>query len=90
MPTSSGREETGIQQKEMKKQVEQLQEDLFKMETQKDELQSKLELAEKQVEESHTREVELQRMADQARALKVYCFAMFIFASRSLFHAVKN
>ena len=40
------------------------------MEKERDELQLKVELLERQVEEFSSREAELQKLADQARALK--------------------
>ena len=45
---------------ELRKQLESLQEELFKTESSRDELQVKVELLERQAEESQTKEAELQ------------------------------
>ena len=58
------------QHKELKRQLEATQEDLYKMEKDRDESQVKVELLEKQLEESQMKEAELQKLADQARSLK--------------------
>ena len=44
----------------MSKQVESTQEELYKMETQRDELQVKVEMQEKQLEDAMAKESELQ------------------------------
>jgi hypothetical protein len=54
------KEDSGIQNQELRKQVESTQEELFKMETQRDEIQVKVELQDKQLEEAITREADLQ------------------------------
>ncbi len=66
---SSGAD-TGFKLKEMKKQLETTQEDLYKMEKERDDLAVKLEDLEKNLEESTAKEAELQGLADQARQLK--------------------
>ena len=52
--------EPGAPHQELKKQVEGLNESLFKVESQRDEFSVKVELLEKQLEESQTKEAELQ------------------------------
>lgn len=52
--------EPGAPHQELKKQVEGLNESLFKVESQRDEFSVKVELLEKQLEESQAKEVELQ------------------------------
>ena len=63
-------EDFGQQQKQLKRQLESTQEDLYKMEKERDELAVKIEELEKNIEESTSREAELQKAADQARSLK--------------------
>lgn len=62
--------DTGIRYKELKKQLETTQEDLYKMEKERDELTVKVEEMERAHEESIAKEAELQTLADQARSLK--------------------
>ena len=60
---SRGASDSGIPSQElrkMSKQVETTQEELYKMETQRDELQVKVEMQEKQLEEAIAKESELQ------------------------------
>ncbi len=64
------KEDSGIQQHEFRKQLESTQEELFKLESQRDELLVKVEVQEKQLEEGMSRETELQKLADQALKLK--------------------
>merc|ERR1711997_556362 len=59
-----------IQTKQLKKQLETAQDDLYKMEKERDELTVKVEDLEKTVEEANAREADLQKAADQARSLK--------------------
>ena len=56
--------------KDLKRQLEKGQEDVYKIEKERDELAVKVEELEKTLEESSTRESELQVLADQARQLK--------------------
>ena len=51
---------SGAAQKEWKKKLETMQDDLFKIENQRDELQVKVDLLEKNLEDSQTKEAELQ------------------------------
>ena len=62
--------DSGILSKELKRQLESLQDELFKSEGQRDEAQVKADLLEKQLEEAQTREAENQKLADQALKLK--------------------
>ena len=60
---SRGAVDSGIQNQEIRKiskQVESTQEELYKMETQRDELQVKVEMQEKQLEDAIAKESELQ------------------------------
>lgn len=57
---SRGAVDSGIQNQELRKQVESTQEELYKMETQRDELQVKVEMQEKQLEDAMAKESELQ------------------------------
>ena len=60
---SRGAVDSGIQNQEIRKiskQVESTQEELYKMETQRDELQVKVEMQEKQLEDAMLKESELQ------------------------------
>ena len=59
-----------FQIKDLRRQLEKAQDDVYKIEKEKDELSVKVEEAEKQLEEAVTRETELQTLADQARQLK--------------------
>jgi len=59
-----------IQTKQLKRQLEVTQDDLYKMEKERDELTVKIEELEKTIEENTAREAELQKAADQARTLK--------------------
>lgn len=56
--------------KDLRRQLEKSQEDVYKMEREKIELSVKVEELEKAIEESSSREAELQVLADQARRLK--------------------
>ena len=56
--------------KDLKKQLEKGQEDIYKIEKERDEFSVKVEELEKTLEESTTRESELQILADQARKWK--------------------
>merc|ERR1712038_1735802 len=55
---------------QLKRQLEVTQEDLYKMEKERDELTVKIEELEKTIEENTAREAELQKAADQARTLR--------------------
>ena len=60
---SRGASDSGVPNQElrkMSKQVESTQEELYKMETQRDELQVKVEMQEKQLEDAMAKESELQ------------------------------
>ena len=59
-----------FQIKDLRRQLEKGQEDVYKIEKEKIELTVKVEELEKALEESATRETELQTLADQARLLK--------------------
>ncbi len=59
-----------FQIKDLRRQLEKAQEDVYKIEKEKDELSLKVEELEKGLEESTTREAELQALADQARQWK--------------------
>lgn len=59
-----------FQIKDLRRQLEKAQEDVYKIEKEKDEFSVKVEELEKTLEESATRETELQTLADQARQLK--------------------
>ena len=56
--------------KDLKRQLEKGQEDVYKIEKERDELSVKVDELEKALEESTTRENELQLLADEARKLK--------------------
>ena len=60
--------------KELKKQLEAAQEALFKSDSQRDDLQTKVELMEKQLEDGKNKDGELQKMTEQAVKLKVSNF----------------
>jgi len=59
-----------FQIKDLRRQLEKAQDDVYKIEKEKDELSVKVEEADKALEEASTRETELQALADQARQLK--------------------
>lgn len=59
-----------FQIKDLRRQLEKAQEDVYKIEKEKDEFSVKVEELEKTLDESATREAELQALADQARQLK--------------------
>jgi len=59
-----------FQIKDLRRQLEKAQDDVYKIEKEKDELSVKVEEADKALEEAATRETELQTLADQARQLK--------------------
>ncbi|GLG93634.1 Uncharacterized protein GBIM_00989 [Gryllus bimaculatus] len=61
---------TGHRYKELRKQVDVLKEELFKMETSQDDYRVKAESQEKELLELQTKVEELQRMADEAQHLK--------------------
>ena len=60
MGSKKDHHEPGAPHQELKKQVEGLNESLFKVESQRDEFGVKVELLEKQLEESQAKEAELQ------------------------------
>ena len=55
----------------MRRQLETAQEELYKMEKERDESHLKVEELEKRLEESQAKEAEMSKVADQARSLKV-------------------
>lgn len=67
---TSADESSGLQFKELRRQIETLQQEASQLEAQRDEAQVKHEVAEKRLEEAATKEAELQKLADQSRALK--------------------
>ncbi|XP_059489712.1 protein Hook homolog 3 isoform X2 [Neocloeon triangulifer] len=72
MKDFEGLEDAGGSQrmKDLKKQVEQLKEEVFKAETARDDYRAKVKLVEKENLDTKTRLVELQQAADEARLLK--------------------
>lgn len=58
--SAAAKDDSGIMNKELKKQMESLQDELFKSENQRDEFSVKAEMLEKQLEEAQGKEMELQ------------------------------
>jgi len=69
---SGGRDEGSAlrQQKDLRRQLETAQEELYKMEKERDEFQLKIEELDKRLEESAAKESEMQKVVEQARSLK--------------------
>lgn len=61
---------TTLRYKDLKKQIDGLQDELYKLETSRDEYRTKFDLLERENQEVQTRNEELQKLADQARSLK--------------------
>ncbi|KAG7159913.1 Hook 3-like [Homarus americanus] len=59
-----------LRYKDLKKQIDGLQDELYKLETSRDEYRTKADLLERENQEIQTRNEELQRLADEARSLK--------------------
>ncbi|KAK7050076.1 Protein Hook 3, partial [Halocaridina rubra] len=59
-----------LRYKDLKKQIDGLQDELYKLETSRDEYRTKTELLERENQEIQTRNEELQQLADEARSLK--------------------
>lgn len=59
-----------LRYKDLKKQIDGLQDELYKLETSRDEYRTKADLLDRENQELQTRNEELQRLADEARSLK--------------------
>ncbi|XP_066966907.1 protein Hook homolog 3 isoform X1 [Macrobrachium rosenbergii] len=59
-----------LRYKDLKKQIDSLQDELYKLETSRDEYRTKFEVLERENQEVQARNEELQQLADEARSLK--------------------
>ncbi|XP_071514188.1 protein Hook homolog 3 isoform X2 [Panulirus ornatus] len=59
-----------LRYKDLKKQIDGLQDELYKLETSRDEYRTKADMLERENQEIQARNEELQRLADEARSLK--------------------